>query len=254
MLTQHHLELIVYKTYADLKAETAKTYIGFIWWLLDPLLFMLTFYVVFELLLRQGTPDFIPFLLVGLITWRWFQNTVAHGAGAILQNRELMRQIYLPKIVFPLVTVLTDLVKFSLVFLILLLFLSVTGHPPGASYLALPLVLATEFLLIVALTCLTSAVVPFLPDLRILIEHGLHMLFFVSGIFFSSSQVPQPLHWLLYLNPMAGLIEAYRDILIRDQWPQLGLLSGIAGAAALACWGAYRLLTRYDHVYAKVVR
>ena len=124
MLNARYRDLILYKTLADLRAEAARTYIGFLWWVLDPLIFMAIFYVVFGLLLRRSTPDFVPFLLIGLVSWRWFQNTITHSATSILGGRSLMQQVYVPKIIFPLVIILTDLVKFGLVLMLLLIYLS----------------------------------------------------------------------------------------------------------------------------------
>ncbi len=127
-----YLELIVYKAIADLRAEAARTYIGMVWWVLDPIIFMGIFYVVFVVLLRGGTPHYVQFLLVGLVPWRWFQTTLMHGAGAIADGEGLMRQVYLPKMVFPLVVVLTDLFKFLVVLALVLLFLWSSGFPPTA--------------------------------------------------------------------------------------------------------------------------
>ncbi|MEZ5600916.1 MAG: hypothetical protein R3F36_07955 [Candidatus Competibacteraceae bacterium] len=83
MLSAHYRDLILYKTQADLRAEAAKTYIGFLWWVLDPLMFMMIFYVVFGLLLKRATPDFVPFLLIGLVCPAVVSVCISHGATAI---------------------------------------------------------------------------------------------------------------------------------------------------------------------------
>jgi lipopolysaccharide transport system permease protein len=252
MLTPHYFELILYKAYADLRSEAEKTYIGFLWWILDPIIFMSIFYIVFGLLLKRGTEDFIPFLLIGLVVWRWFQNTVSHGANTILINRGLMRQVYLPKIIFPIVVILIDLAKFAFVFILLLIYLWIEGFPIGISYLALPILLIIQLILIIALTCFAAALVPFLPDLKILIDHALHILFFLSGIFFAGSSIPEQYQFYFYLNPMANIIEGYREILMYNQWPNGYALLVIGSLSLLGIVGSYRLLEHYDHVYPKI--
>ena len=252
MLQPRYFELILYKTYADLRTETEKTYIGFLWWVIDPIIFMAIFYVVFGLLLNRGTADYIAFLLIGLVVWRWFQNTVTHGANALVENRNLMRQVYIPKIIFPLVTICTDFVKFCFVFILLLAYLWLSGYPVSISYLALPMLLITQFLLILATTCLVAAVVPFFPDLRIFVQHILQAAFFLSGIFFSSEQIPEAYRHYFYANPMATIIEAYRDILMQGRWPSLSVLTVIGLFSLIAFIVAHRLLMRYDYTYPKI--
>ncbi len=253
MLKLRDFELICYKTYADLRAETERTYMGFLWWLLDPIIFMGIFYVVFGVLLNRGTEDFVTFLLIGLASWRWFQNTVMHGTSAILGNGGIMRQAYLPKIVFPIVTALTDLVKFIFVFSMLLLYLWFSGAPAGATYIALPLILVVQFVLIVAVTCLVAALVPFFPDLKILVDHTLHVMLFLSGVFFSGSSIPSEYQPYFYLNPMATILDSYRSVLMYDRWPDIPDLALIGLLAVLANAGAYLLLARWDKLYPKVV-
>ena len=65
-------DLIAYKTYADLRAEAERTYLGVVWWFLDPLIHISIYYFVFSVIMSRGTENFIAFLAVGVIVWRWF--------------------------------------------------------------------------------------------------------------------------------------------------------------------------------------
>ncbi len=253
MLSTRYRDLILYKTLADLRAEAARTYIGFLWWIFDPLIFMMILYVVFGLLLKQGTPDFVPFLLVGLVSWRWFQNTITHSATSILEGRGLMQQVHVYKIMLPLVVILTDLVKFGIVLILLLIYLWLAGFSIEWTYIALPILLLTQFLLILGLTLLVAAFVPFAPDLKYLVEHSLQILFYFSGVFFPGSSIPENYQTYFYLNPMASIIEAYRDILMYHKWPNwlaLALVSLLGLAISILM---YNWLMRNDHLYPKLV-
>src|SRR5690606_24175274 len=79
----HYLDLISYKAYADLKAEASRTYINYLWWVLDPLMSLMVYYVVIGLLFQRGGPGFIFVLLVGIIFWRWYSESISHGASTI---------------------------------------------------------------------------------------------------------------------------------------------------------------------------
>lgn len=246
-------ELILYKTYADLRAETKRTYLGFMWWVFEPIMFMAVFYLVFGLLLARGTPDFVVFLLIGLITWQWMKACVSHGGMTILGSYALMQRVYLPKIVFPTILILTDTVKFFFVFVLLLLYLWLDGHPPNQTYLALPLVLGVELLFIAAISYFMAAVVPFLPDIRFVVENVLQALFFMSGIFFKASEVvPEAYRMYYYLNPMACLIEDYRGILLYQHWPDWRALAIIALISLLGIIFSASIIRRFEYLYPKI--
>lgn len=250
---KRYLELILYKALAELKAESARTYLSFLWWVFEPVMNMAIFYVVFGLLYRRSEADFVPFLLIGLTVWNGFANTIRHGAGAILDNHPLMRQTYLPKILFPLVVAVQDGVKFGIVFSLLLLFLWLYGFVVSSVYLALPAVLMVLLLLTLACTLMVAAIIPFVPDLRFVIESVLQLAFFVSGVFFSGGSIPVKYQGLFYWNPMAVVIESFRDILMHGHWPNWLLLGRVGLLSLAVLMMAALLFHRWDRVYPKVV-
>jgi lipopolysaccharide transport system permease protein len=184
ILTAHSrriLDLVLYKTYAELKAEAKRTYVGLLWWIVEPIIFMLIFYFVFGVLLGRNQPDFVPFLLVGLVLWHWFQATITQCSNAITANQPLLQQVVVPKALFPTVIVVTNTIKFAFVALILVTFLLMYGITPGVSWLyGLP-VLMTMLMFITGLSFLFAATVPLVPDIRVLIDNAFRALFFLSG-------------------------------------------------------------------------
>lgn len=248
------IDLVLYKTYADLRAEASKTYINYLWWVLNPILSMLVFYLVFGLLFDRGGAGFVGFLLTGLVVWTWYNQTLAHASNTILNGAGLMNQVHVPKLIFPLVTLLTDLTKFAVVLVLLLLFLWLSGHDPSRSWLALPLVLLTQLLLCAALAFVLAGVVPYLPDLKLLVDNLLHLQFFLSGIFYAASDIPEPYQFWFFLNPMASLIHDYRTILLEGAWPHWWRLMAIALISLLVLVLAIKLIQRLDRVYPRLVR
>jgi len=246
------MELVWYKTYADLRVEASRGYLGILWWALEPLLYMGVFYIVYGILFQRGGVDYVAFLLVGLVAWRWFDNTIKLGASSLIANMGLMQQVYVPKIVFPTVAVVTNTFKFLVVLTMLLVFLLLYGNYPGITWLALPGLLAVQLLFIVALTLLVSVIVPFMPDIRVIIDSGLTLLFFMSGIFFDLDSLPVQLADYLRLNPMATLIESYRKVLIQGVWPDLSMLGIVVVFSLIVLLVSLRLHLRYDQQLAKI--
>jgi lipopolysaccharide transport system permease protein len=250
----HTLALILTKAYGDLKSEAEKVYLSYLWWIVEPLLRMSVYYVVFGLLFQRGTQDYVPFLLIGLVPWRWTSSAITEGAGSLVNGKNLMRLVYIPKYFFPAVSLVTQSFKFLVVFLILLVYLACSGRPPGLAYLSLPLLLLAHLLLIAGASFLLSALYPFLPDLRLAVDTALGLGFFVSGIFFEASTIPAQYHRLFFLNPFAHLFQAYRDILLHQRPPELSALPllMLAGLGLLGL--ALLLLRRWDRHYPKVLR
>jgi lipopolysaccharide transport system permease protein len=249
---QHYLELVWYKALADLRSEASRAYLGALWWVLEPLLYMTVFYLVFGLLLYRGGEGYIAFLLCGLIVWRWFGSCISRGVNAITANSGLMLQVYLPKYLFPLIVIVTQTVKFLFVFALLLVYLIVVEYRLDLAWLTLPVLLVVQFVFTAACTAIVAAVVPFLPDLRILISSALTLLFFMSGIFYDITSFPEQVQFYFQLNPMATLIENYRLVLLEGQAPSWLDLIGVSVVSGAGMALAIYLLVRYDRYYPRI--
>jgi lipopolysaccharide transport system permease protein len=127
------------------------------------------------------------------------------------------------------------------------------GHPPTAAYAALPLLLLLQGLVNAVASLAVAAVMPYFPDARITVDAVLRSLMLVSGIFFPIEQLPPSYHFYFYLNPLAILIESYRDVLLHGAWPvwpRLGLMGGAAAAGLVLVLAFYR---RIDLSVVKVI-
>ncbi len=245
-------ELIWYKGMADLHAEAARAYVGFIWWVLEPLLYMSAFYVAFGLGVRNGGVNTLVFLLCGLVPWKWFSSTIKSGSDSIQANGGLIQQVYLPKYVLPWMVVVTNSMKF-LIILGLLLVLVAAVHGVSWSWLALPAVMLVELMLVAALASLAAAVVPLVPDLSLVIDNGILVLMFVSGVFTDVSRLPPTLAHLLAFNPVVQVIAGFRAVLLNDTWPAWGNLAWVALFSVFVYGLALRLLQHFDRIYPKLM-
>lgn len=212
------MDLLYAQVGAKLRNEIARYYLNYAWWVIDPILTMITFYIVFGIMLNRGTPNFTGFLLVGITSWMWFARSVNSGSMSILAGRGLMMQVKLHKSFFPLSVVIQDAFKQIFVVSLLLVFLIFYPTPVTWYWLFLPILMLVQLILIGATTLFCASIVPFLPDLTFIIQTIIQLMFFASGIFFSIENVVGEQHQAIaYLNPMAGLIKNYRNILIYGQ-------------------------------------
>jgi lipopolysaccharide transport system permease protein len=152
---------------------------------------------------------------------------VLNSSGSIFDAGGILKQVYLPKIILPLITLFANLWKFGFIFALLLLWLWCTGSLPNVSYLALPSLLLLEFGVILAISLPLAALIPYFPDARVTVDALLRSLMLISGIFFPPEKLPPAYHFLFFLNPMAVLIDNYRRILLYDLWPSWNQLAGV---------------------------
>ena len=245
------LRLVLFKVYAELKAEASRSYLGVLWWLIEPVLYLGAFYVLFVLVLQRGDNDFIPAFLCGIVVWKLFDAGVKIGGSSLLANAPLLQQVYVPKYIFPLSAVIVVALKFVLVFIVLCLFIVIyKGGLPNTWMWSIPLMILQTFF-VFSLSALVSSVVPFVPDLRVAIENGMMFLFFISGVFFDVTSTHDPVKSLLLLNPMAVLINAYRDVLLQGALPDVGGLAEVFVLSIFLLLAGLFLLARWSRKYGK---
>ena len=248
----HYVELVLFSTYAELRAERSRSYLGLIWWVLEPAMNMAVFYLIFGVLLRVPTPNYVPFLLVGLTLWQWFKSCVTHGGYGIWNQLSLIRQVHVSPQVFPAVQILADTAKFIFILLLLMVILWCTGYPPTITYLALIPVLLIELVFATGAGYVFAAIMPLAPDLRFVIEQVLTVLMWLSGVVVAFENLPPAMHYWLALNPVAQLIAAGRTILMYGQWPDWAALARVgAVSVALLAFGSF-LITRLTSRYVKL--
>lgn len=253
MTTAHFWRLIAYRLYAELRAERQRTFLGIAWWFLDPIIFVTVYYVVFDMLMRYRTPDFIAFLFIGVLMFRWFSVSVQAASRSIASASTLMRTLRLPITLFPTMAVLSQTVRFLAPFCAFIVAAWIYGYRPGAAYVALPLVLCAMLALSCAVGFVFAAFIPFVPDVSKAIEFGMRALMFMSGIFYSVDALAPEIQRVFFINPVAFLLDAARKVILHDQIPDLTRLVLITALSAVAIAVGVLLMRRFRGAYVKVL-
>jgi lipopolysaccharide transport system permease protein len=135
----------------------------------------------------------------------------------------------------------------------LLFFLTAYGLPVTTHYAALALVLVTEFVFVLGVSCLCSAVTPFFPDLMIIIQSGMQLLFFLSGVFYQIDTIPPPYRQWFFLNPMVTIIEGLRAVLLYHQWPSFENLTYVLCFSLIIVFSSYGIIRKFERAYPRIV-
>ncbi|MCF7980422.1 MAG: ABC transporter permease [Pseudomonadales bacterium] len=224
------LDLLLYNVQLKLKAQISRSYLGCLWWIIEPIGVISAFYFVFEFLLKRGGPEYTYQLVIGVVIWTWFGATSIQAANSIHGASTLMQQVKVNKLLFPLSDVLELSFKQIFVFLLLLFFL-ITTKGVQSSWSYIPLLILVQFIFITGISLAFSAIVPFLPDTIYLIHIFMRLWMFCSGVFYTVDSISPSHQFLFLLNPMANLIDQYRTVLITGLAPDwLSLMTILIGS------------------------
>jgi lipopolysaccharide transport system permease protein len=199
---------------------------------------------VFSTVLPLGIPDFPVFVFSGLIAWSWFAAGVAQGTSSLLAQRHLVFQSRFPVAVLPVVSVAVPLVDVLLVLPALAVLLVASGELHWTVVLMPPLLLV-QLVLMCGIAWLCAAVAVFLRDIVNVVAVGLLLLFYLTPVFYSLESVPDEYVWVLHLNPMTTLLEAYRSVLLGQDFPGIPRVLAVGAASvaiAVAGWWTFRRL------------
>jgi lipopolysaccharide transport system permease protein len=234
MTLSHYFRLVDLQARMGLKADASRLVLGYVWWVLEPLLYVFVFYLVFDVIMDAGRSDFLVFLMCGKLPFIWFSRSLNQSAGSIVSNAGIIGRIDVPKSMFPMVLVQQNFYRQCPVFALLLLVLLVAGYYPDLGWLWVVPVVLVQYLLIVACSLIGAVLVCYIQDFTMVISLATVFLMFTSGIFWDirAVQDPQLVELILVLNPLAFLLDAYRQVLMYGQAPD-GSHLALLGAACL---------------------
>lgn len=214
---------------------------------------MTVFYVVFGLGLRQGDSGFVVFLLTGLIFWRWFDASVKQCSSSIVSFRGLIGQVYLPKVLLPMVPFLANSFRFLIVLTMLAVVLVGSSMASLETWWwSLPLIIC-QALLTLSIGFFLAALIPLIPDLKRFVDYGMTLLFFMSAIFYRIEHIDPEKYFYFMFNPMAFFIESQRMVLIRGEQPDTQFLIAYGVLSLILMAMSVAVLKRFDKVYPKLV-
>ena len=226
-----HRELIGILVAKQLKLRYRGSMLGFCWTLLNPLLLMLVYTLVFSVYLRIDIEKYPAFLFAGFVPWLWFSTSLQQGVTCILDGAGLVTRSRFPAEVLPIVTLTSNTVNFLLTLPLLFLFLYALHITLGPARLVLPVLIALQYALTLGPVLILSAANVYYRDLQHIILHLLTVAQFLTPIFYPLSIIPESFRAWVFFNPLTTLASAYQDVLYFNRvppWPPLLALLALA--------------------------
>ena len=248
-------ELLYFLVWRDVKIRYKQTAIGVAWVILQPLLTMALFTVIFSYLARIPS-DGLPyplFAFTALLPWAYFSQALTRGGGGLVANANLISKVYFPRLIIPLSSVVTPAVDFLLCFVILLGMMAWYGVALTWGVLALPLFLLLALMTALAVALLLSPLHVRYRDVGHIIPFLIQFWMFASPVIYPVSLIPERWRLLYSLNPMVGVIEGFRWALLGKESPDF-LVLGVSAAVVLVLLAAGLVcFKRMEQTFADVV-
>lgn len=243
---------------STLKTEVANSYLNWIWWILDPLLSMMIYYLIFGIVFKAKEPYFTTFLFIGQTMWAFFSKNVVQSVKMIKRNKPIVSKVYIPKFVLLFSNMMVNGFKMiiSWVLVIIMMVLSKVELSP---YILCCIPILAVMLLVTFAVCVNLMHFGvFIEDLGNVINIAMQLLFYMTGIFYSidsrlGSDYPFAAKFLTYANPMALLIQDMRNVLLYKQAPSWIALAAWALAAVIFSIIGIRTIYKNENSYVKVI-
>lgn len=248
-------ELLGFLVWRDVKVRYKQTLIGATWVLLQPLLTMAIFTVVFGRLARmpsEGVP-YPLFALAGLLPWTYVSQAVGWGGSSLVRNSTLISKVYFPRLLIPVASVITPLLDLALSLLALLVLMAWYGVAPTWRALTLPLFLLLALATATAVSLILSALNVRYRDVGYAIPFLIQIWLFASPVAYPMSLVPEGWRWLYALNPMAGVIQGFRWALVGAASPDPAVVAASSGMVVAVLLAGIVFFRHLERTFADVI-
>ncbi len=244
-----------YSAVASLRADVSGSYFNWLWWILDPFLFMMVYSFISLVVFGRSEPHFVPFVFVGLGAWNFFNRSVNQSVKLVRSNKSVLSRIYLPKYILLFSTLFENMIQF-LITLGLGLIVAIIDKVEFSWYILwLPVIMADLLVVTFGLCCVVLHIGVYARDFSNIVSVFLRLVFYLSGVFFNvTKRVPKPYSTLLLtLNPVAMFMNEMRNVFLYKTAPNLPLLGiWLVVGIAISALGV-SLIHRYEQNYVKAI-
>lgn len=232
----------------DLKGRYRRSALGVFWTLLNPLLYMGVYSLVFSFYLKTGVKDYVVFIMSALLPWLWFSGAMADGTGSIVAGAGFLRGTKFPSFVLMIVPVLSHMLNMLFSLPILFVLIALHHRTVGLSLLSLPLVMISQVLLTAGFAIIAGAYNVFFRDLQQLVGHLLTVLLFLHPIMYPFSSIPAGIQTYVEWSPLTILVRSYQAIFYEAAYPDFGKL-GLLALFSLGVLGLGNMVLRRHQEY-----
>lgn len=250
-----HRELLTELTKREIKSRYKQSILGYAWVILNPFFQMLVMAFVFSHIMRVpviGVP-YALYLYVGLLPWTLFSNSLISSANVLVNNASLITKIYFPREIFILSTIFAKIVDFALASIVLVFFMVYFQVPVTWNIVWFVPIFLIQQVFTYSVSLLVSACNLFYRDIQYVLNLGIVIWMYLTPVIYPVELLPDKYRWIFQVNPMAVLINAYRQVVLSGSAPNLVSLGIAAGVSCTFFIIARWIFNKLEGVFADVV-
>jgi len=247
-------DLFYFLVWRDIKVLYAQTVLGFAWAILNPLIQIVIFSVIFGKVARLDTGG-IPYVLfstVAIIPWTYMSEAMSASSQSLVTGQNMLGKVYFPRLIFPLTPVLAKLVDFSISLLLLVGVMIYYKIAPTINLVYLPVFVLLMMAIPAGVGLWMSSLAIRFRDVKFAMPFVMRMLIYTAPILYSAEQIPERYRLLYSLNPIVGVIEGYRACLLGTEMQWEYILPGVVTGVLLLLSGAM-YFRRMERVFVDVI-
>jgi len=239
-------ELIWALALKELKIRYKRSVLGFAWALLNPALLMVVLTLVFSTILRFNLPHYAIFLLSVLLPWTFFSQSLAYAVEAVVTNGDLIKKVAVPKLVFPMAALVSNLINLLLSLIPLAILVPLLRHPFYWTWIYLPVPLLALAIFTLGMTFFFAAANVFYRDVAHILQIVLSAWFYLTPIIYTLDAIPARYHWFFKLNPIIYVINGFRLAVYYGKLPHAQSILASFACAFVSLFIGYSLFRRYQ--------
>lgn len=244
-------ELLKTNIKKEVRGKYKKSFLGILWSFLNPLLQIAVYAIIFPLILKNTQANYVVFLCVGLIPWTFFVTTVTQCTSTVINNGNIIKKVYFPREILPISIVTSNTINFLISTLIIIAFILFDGMILTKYIIFYPLILLVQYILLLAISFILSAVTVYLRDLEHLVGVVLQVLFYATPIVYASNSIPAGFQFIMKINPMASIIDAYRNIFYYQTCPDIKSILIWLLISVILCFIGYKTFNKLQKGFAE---
>jgi homopolymeric O-antigen transport system permease protein len=251
---RNYRDLFYFLVWRDIKVLYAQTVLGFAWAILNPVVQIVVFSVIFGRIAKVPT-DGVPYLLfstVAIIPWTYMSDALSAASQSLVQGKQMLGKIYFPRVLFPLTPILAKLVDFSISLIILILVMAYYQVTPTWNLLLLPLLVVIMILVPTGLGMWLAALAIRYRDVKFAMTYLIKLLIYTAPILYSASAIPAEYRIWYSLNPIVAVIEGFRSCLLGGEIQWIYIVPGLITSVILFLGGAL-YFRRMERVFVDVI-
>ena len=250
-----YFKYAIYSAKAELKSEVADSYLNWLWWIIEPVCFMLIYTFVFGVVFKNSEDYFASFVFIGLTAWEFFNRMISGSVKLITTNRDLVTKVYIPKYILLLSKSFTYIFKTGISFIIAFILMAFQGVPFTWHILLLIPIFLVIYVFTFGIGLFLMHFGVSFNDLANLTNIGLKMIFYVSGVFYNiTKRLSGDLsHILLNYNPIAFCMNELRKVMIYNELPNFVGLGIWLAIGIVICMLGIKTIHKNENSYAKVI-